>query len=137
MVNLRDQASETNIRLLLIGLEQSLNIELVVDLLDSHNINLVAAAVVGVENLALLGRGLGEGLVDEPRALVVLNVGADLADHLGQTEAVQVVVLDLEVLAQGQENLLGLLEGGLILDASLIVKKKKKIMPYFGRDLFG
>ena len=122
MVDLGDQASQTNVRLLLIGLERTLNIELVVDLLDGNNVDLVAAAVVGVEDLALLGGSLVEGLVYQPRALVVLDVGADLANDLGEAEAVQVVVLDLEVLAQGQEDLLGLLEGGLILDTGLKIR---------------
>lgn len=123
VVELGDQGSETDKRLLLISLEHALNIELLEDLLDSNNVSLVAAAVVGVEDLALLGGGLGEGLVDQPGALVVLDVGADLANDFGQAVAVQVVVLDLEVLAQGQQDLLGLLEGGLVLDAGLIGKK--------------
>lgn len=44
--------------------------------------------------LLLLGCLLERG-TDEPGALVVLNVGADLANDLGVAVAVQVVVLDL------------------------------------------
>jgi hypothetical protein len=72
-----------------------------------------------VEDLSLLRGGLGKGLVDQPRALVVLDISSNLANGSGVTVAVQVVILDLEVLAQGQENALSLLEGGLILDTSL------------------
>lgn len=80
-----------------------------------------------MENLDLLGGGLVKSLVDQPGALVVLNIGTDLADDLGLAVAVEVVILDLEVLAEGQENILSLLEGSLILDASLlfIVRKKR------------
>lgn len=47
-------------------------------------------------------------MVDDPRALVVLNVGADLADRLGGAVRIEEVVLHLEVLAQGDENVAGL-----------------------------
>ena len=39
--------------------------------------------------------GLLEGLDDKPRALVVLDVGSDLSDHLWGAKGVEVVVLDL------------------------------------------
>lgn len=77
-----------------------------------------------MENLDLLGGGLVKGLVDQPGALVVLDIGTDLTDNLGLAVAVEVIILDLEVLAEGQENILSLLEGSLILDASLLFKVK-------------
>jgi hypothetical protein len=73
-----------------------------------------------MENLDLFGGGLVKGLVDQPGALVVLDIGTDLADDLGLTVTVEVVVLDLEVLTEGQENILSLLEGSLILDTGLL-----------------
>ena len=45
-----------------------------------------------------------EGRVDAPRALVVQDVRADLADLLRRARKVEVVVLDLEVLAERQED---------------------------------
>lgn len=51
-----------------------------------------------------------QGLVDQPRALVVLNVGTNLANEGGVTVRIQVVVLDLEVLTQGDEDVVGLTE---------------------------
>lgn len=81
-----------------------------------------------MENLDLLRGGLVKGLVDQPGALVVLDIGTDLADDLGLAVAVEVVILDLEVLAEGQENILSLLEGSLILDASLLFIVKKKMV---------
>lgn len=63
----------------------------------------------------MLRGGNLQSLVDEPRALVVLDVSADLANVLGQAEVVQVVVLDLEVLSKGDEDILGglkVLRGG-------------------------
>ena len=44
---------------------------------------------------SLLGVGAFQRLHDQPGALVVLDVGADLADHLRIAKRVQVVVLDL------------------------------------------
>ena len=84
-----------------------------------QNTKLKAEKKTYVEDLALLRGGLGKGLVDQPRALVVLDISSNLANGGGVAVAVQVVILDLEVLAQRQENALGLLESSLILDASL------------------
>lgn len=72
-----------------------------------------------IKDLALFGGGLVKSLVDQPGALVVLNVGSNLANRLWIAIAIQVVILDLEVLAKGQQNALSLLEGCLILDTSL------------------
>lgn len=50
------------------------------------------------------GRAL-QGLHDEPATFVVLDVGANLADGLRVTVAVEVVVLDLEELAHLEQDL--------------------------------
>ena len=110
LVYLCDALADLADHLLLVLLVALLELEVVVQLLDDGLLGLVLAAVVLLEDLALLGRDDGERLVDEPRALVVHDVGADLADVLGQAKVVEVVVLDLEVLAQGDQDLLGLLE---------------------------
>lgn len=96
--------------LLLKRLIALLELHVVVQLLDDRLLGVVFLAVVVLENLALLGGGNLQRLVDQPRALVVLDVGADLANMLGQPKVVEVVVLDLEVLAEGDENVLSLLE---------------------------
>lgn len=49
-------------------------------------------------------------MVDQPAALVVLDVGADLPDRFGTPVRVEVVVLRLEVLAQGDEDVARLAE---------------------------
>jgi hypothetical protein len=45
--------------------------------------------------------------VDAPRTLVVHDVGADLADLFWRSGKVEVVVLDLEVLAEREEDVAG------------------------------
>ena len=78
--------------------------DLAEDLLDPCLRLCVLAAIVGVEDRALGGARVREGRVDAPRALVVQDVRADLADLLGRARKVEVVVLDLEVLAERQED---------------------------------
>lgn len=70
----------------------------------------VLAAVGSIQELALLGSAALDGLVNEPRALVVLNIGTDLANEGWVAEVVEVVILDLEVLAKRNEDVVGLLE---------------------------
>ena len=57
-----------------------------------------------VENRAPGGIGQHEGRVDAPRAFVVHDVRADLADLLWCPSVVEVVILDLEVLAERDKN---------------------------------
>jgi hypothetical protein len=76
----------------------------VVQLLDLGLLLRVLLAVVVLEELALFGGDALQGLVDDPRALVVLDVCADLAEDLGVRKGIQVVVLCLEVLAHGDQN---------------------------------
>lgn len=106
LVNLVDQLHELAGTLLLECLVSLLQLHVVVKLLDDLLLGIVLLAVVLLEDLALLGGGKLQGLVDQPGALVVLDVGADLANVLGQAKVVEVVVLDLEVLAEGDEDVL-------------------------------
>jgi len=53
---------------------------------------------------------LNKKTLKERVPLVVLDVGADLADDLGVSETVEVVVLDLKVLAHVEKDHLGLFE---------------------------
>jgi hypothetical protein len=105
----------------------------------------VLATIVVVQDLTLGGGGVSEGGVDVPRALVVLqqsvlqikgvggerwtyqNVGTDLADMFGLAVAVQIVVLNLEVLAEGYENREGEVISGLVGDTDLIIDQ---LSPY-------
>jgi hypothetical protein len=73
-----------------------------------------------IKHLALLGRRKLQRRVDVPRALVVQDVGPDLANVLGEAVAVEVVVLDLEVLAEGDEDGEGEVVRGLVGDGALI-----------------
>lgn len=78
--------------------------------LDLGLVVLVLSSVVLFQNGAL-GFGCAlEGLVDKPTALVILDVCANLAQSLGVGKVVEVVVLDLEVLAHWDENVLSLLQ---------------------------
>lgn len=54
-----------------------------------------------VKNSSLLGRDVRKSGIDHPAALVVQDVGSDLAEHFWVGVAVQKVVLDLEVLSHG------------------------------------
>jgi len=131
---------QPRVALLLVLGEPRRQVQLAVQLLDPRDRGLVLLAVVGLQDRPLLRRDQLQRGVDEPRAvplvqtqmvpqppsdsaaatrrwlvtrglpLVVLNVRADLADDGGVAKAVQVVVLDLEVLAHVQQDLLGLLE---------------------------
>jgi len=49
-----------------------------------------------LDDIALLLAHMLQCCADEPRALVVLDVSANLADHLRIPKAVQVIILDLK-----------------------------------------
>lgn len=67
-------------------------------------------AVIFIEYFTLLGRSALEGLVNDPRAFVILDVGANLPDRLRSSVCVKIVILDLKVFAQRNENIVGLTE---------------------------
>lgn len=77
-----------------------LELQVIVELLDDGFLGVVLLAVVLFENLALLGSGNFEGLVDQPGALIVLDIGTNLANVFGKAKVVEVVVLNLEILAK-------------------------------------
>jgi hypothetical protein len=110
LVNSRDLSTQLADHLLLVLFVELLQLELVEDLLHLELLLLVLAAVGGVQNSALLGGAALNGLVDQPRALVVLDIGADLANDGGISEVVKVVILDLEVLTERDQDVVGLLE---------------------------
>ena len=74
------------------------------DVLDACLSLGVLPPIVGVEDRALCGIGTREGRVDAPRALVVHDVRANLADLLRRPGVVEEVILDLEVLAERDED---------------------------------
>lgn len=110
LVDLVDLAADLIGTLLLKFFVALLELHVVVKLLDNGLLGIILLAVVLLEDLALFGGGNLESLVDEPRALVILDIGTDLANVLGKTKVVEVVILDLEVFAEGDEDILGLLE---------------------------
>ena len=94
--------------LLLVVLVDLLQSQFPVQRLDLlHSLGIVLA-VVRHQHLLLLRRYQLEGLAHEPGALGVLDVGADLAQHLGRGEGVEDVVLDLEVFAEAHGDGVGL-----------------------------
>lgn len=110
LIDLGNSRSKISSNLLLIIQKVLGNVKLIK---NSLNLGLSLGAldtVVLVKNLALLRVGLLEGLVDDPAALVVLNIGTDLANDSGVTVAVKVVILNLEVLTERKEDVFSLLE---------------------------
>lgn len=105
-----DLGAQFTNNVLFVLLVELLQLELVEDSLDLGLVLLVLATVGGVEDSALLRSGALDGLVNQPRALVVLDVGSDLANDLRVAEVVQVVILDLEVLTQRDQNIVSLLK---------------------------
>lgn len=85
-----------------------LQVELLVQGLDLGLQLSVLTTVSSVKDLALLSVATLQSLVDQPRALVILDIGTNLANEGGVTVGIKVVILDLEVLTQGDEDVVGL-----------------------------
>ena len=64
----------------------------------------VFPSIVGIQNRSLFGCSVGESSVDTPGTFVIDNVGTNFTDLFGSTAEVGPVILDLEVLAQGDED---------------------------------
>lgn len=112
LIHLLNHPSDPPHHILLIRQIHLLELQLLEDLLHLRFHFFILAPVALVQHLALLRVSALEGLVDDPAALIVLDVGADLADDLRGAVGVEVVVLDLEVFAEGDEDAVGLLEVG-------------------------
>lgn len=104
LVHLRNLRLQVGHALLLPLLVEFRKLQLLVELLDLGFLLGILTAVVLLEHLALLRGDLLQGLVDDPGALVVLDVGANLAENLRVGEGIEVVVLRLEVLAHGNQD---------------------------------
>jgi len=105
--HLRDRINkriDTRVRLRLVLFIERRHAHFLEHLLDLRLRLSVLATIVGVQDRALRRVRVRERRVDAPRALVVHNVRADLPNLLGRPGKVEVVVLDLEVLAEGQED---------------------------------
>lgn len=133
LVDLIDELANTNVGLLLVFLVDCGDFKFVVELLHPSFRLGVFDAVVFLERLTvcepdksnakrqavcdetyvqdtpLLRSGLLQSDVDWPCALVVNDVGSNLANLLVGAECIEIVILDLEVLAHGDENALRLL----------------------------
>lgn len=108
-----DEGSKLRDSFLFVFMIELGNVNLLEYLLDFGLSSLVFLAVVSIENSPLVGSGLQKRRVDEPATLVILDVGANLANDLGITVAVKVVILDLEVGTKRQQHLLALGQVGL------------------------
>ncbi len=64
----------------------------------------VLPPIILVEDPPLLGRTHRQGGIHAPRTLVIEDIRADLPDLLRRAGKVEEVVLDLEVLAEGDED---------------------------------
>ena len=99
-----DERREACIRLRLVLPIRCVHPDLPEDFLDTPFCLWVLPPVVCVEDRALGGISKRKGRVDAPRALVVHNIRADLADLLRCPSVVEVIILDLEVLAERDKN---------------------------------
>jgi len=70
-----------------------------------------------LENFSLFSRSFLESDVDQPTALVVQDIGSDLSNLFRGSVTVEVIVLYLEVLSHGDEDVEGFLESGRRSDA--------------------
>lgn len=70
----------------------------------------ILATIGDVQGLALLLAAALQRLVDHPRALVILNISTDLPNDGRIAVSVEEVVLDLEVLAEGDQDVVSLAE---------------------------
>lgn len=108
------------------------------ELLDAGFAGTVLSTIVFIEDLTLFGGSVSKGGVDVPRTLVVLqyrvricldlcsegfayeDVSTNLTNVLGLAVAVEVVILNLEVLAEGEEDFEGEVESSPVLNTGLI-----------------
>lgn len=96
--------------LLLVLLVHPFQVQFAEELLDLGLEFTVLAAICSVEHLALLGVATLQGLVYQPRTLVILDIRSNLSNNFGVAVSVKVVVLNLEVLAERDEDVVGLAE---------------------------
>ena len=68
-----------------------------------------------------------QGLHHQPSALVVFNVGSNFTSDIGVAKAVDEVVLNLKVFAHLQQNGLGLIVQGVVLEASLEEEEEEEV----------
>ncbi|KAH3662392.1 hypothetical protein OGAPHI_005644 [Ogataea philodendri] len=120
LVDLGDLGTQFSGDLLLVLLVQLVDLELVEELLALGLLGCVFAAIVLVQQSSLLWGADLEGRVDHPRTLVVQNVGSNLTNVLWFSKTVEIVVLDLEVLTQWDQNVVGLLEVSIVGNTSHI-----------------
>mmetsp|Transcript_19900 Transcript_19900/g.59486 ORF Transcript_19900/g.59486 Transcript_19900/m.59486 type:complete len:227 (+) Transcript_19900:964-1644(+) len=112
-----DESLQSCVALLLVVLVNLLQVEFLVDRLHLGHLCVVVLGVVVFENLLLLRRRPLERLHDEPTALVVLNIGPNLANNGWVAVAVEVVILNLEELAHLEKDCQGILELDFLGDA--------------------
>mmetsp|Transcript_1759 Transcript_1759/g.5097 ORF Transcript_1759/g.5097 Transcript_1759/m.5097 type:complete len:245 (+) Transcript_1759:393-1127(+) len=93
--------------LLLVVQELPLELELPVHLFHCCHARFIGLPVVFLDDRPLLGRRVIQGLDHQPAALVVFDVGARLANHHWVPETIQVVVLNLKVLAHAHADVFG------------------------------
>lgn len=101
---LLDERGNLVVRLLLVRFKLGLDIDIG---RSEHGLDLglgrgILSAIVGIEDRALLRRHMRKRSVNHPAALVVLDIRANLTEHFGRRICIEVVVLNLKVLAKWQ-----------------------------------
>ena len=110
LIHIPDHFLDPPHNILLVIQVHLLQFQLLEHFLDPSLLLRVLASVAFVQHVPLLRTRQLQRLVDEPRAFVVLDVGADFPNRLRGAVGVEVVVLDLEVFAEGDEDVFALLE---------------------------
>jgi hypothetical protein len=110
LINFIDERRKLTDSLLFIFFIPPLDANLLEDLFHPLLALSVLLPVVIAEDLPLPGRRVLESDIDVPATFVIEDVGADLANELGRAVTIEVIVLDLEVFAEGNEDLLGVIE---------------------------
>ena len=103
LIHLLDQLPNLPHNILLVIQIHLFQIQLLKQLFNPLLLSRILTPVAFIQHLSLLRARLLQRLVDNPRALVVLDVCADLPNRLRRAICVEVVVLDLEVFAEGDE----------------------------------
>ena len=105
---MRDHLPYLPYPLLLVRPIHLVQLKLPIHLLDPSLHLSILAPIVLLQHLALGHRRTQQRLVDQPAALIVLDIRPDLPNRLRSAVRIQEVVLRLKILPQGNEDLAGL-----------------------------
>ena len=109
---------EVSVRFFFIFLVHSLDIKIQIELFDLLLALRILLPIVFFNDLSFIFVALQQRLHNQPAALVVLDIRANLPDHFRVTIAIQIIVLDLEELSEFNANFIRFFVRRLILDTT-------------------